>query len=162
MNKILIITDRVSITTQTLLKNLAKLGNFDPLICLNLNEVKNVVKKHYSDILIILLDIMMPGRSAMDFLRYIKTEKRFKNICVVFFTEKSFGEKFDKSGDGDDESSPPYPYIYISPGDNGFKSLQTLIMKVDETKDSLPYCKYCGGILAEGESICHVCGNKVD
>ena len=25
-----------------------------------------------------------------------------------------------------------------------------------------PYCKYCGSNLSEGQSICHVCKNKVD
>jgi len=51
-----------------------------------------------------------------------------------------------------------------------FKSLdsETPILDLLQAKDptvkepkQTPYCKYCGGTLAKGESICHVCGNKV-
>jgi hypothetical protein len=28
--------------------------------------------------------------------------------------------------------------------------------------ESKPYCKHCGALLVEGESICHVCKNRVD
>lgn len=176
MKKVLIISDIVGTTTRNLLKNLAKLGKFDTLTCTSGNEAKNVLEKYYSDISLILLDVLMPGRSGMEVLRYIKAEARFKHILVVLFTEKSFNEKLTKAdkqkstfgfrigyrpGDGDDDSSFPYPYIYISPGYDGFDSLQALIKKVGDPKQSLPYCTYCGGILVEGESICHVCGNKV-
>ncbi len=75
---------------------------------------------------------------------------------------KLFSSRGKNRGDSDDFY--PYPYIFkppTPPGDLGLEGqLQAKEPAVKEPEQA-PYCKYCGGILVKGESICHVCGNKV-
>lgn len=70
-----------------------------------------------------------------------------------------------RSEHGRDDDFFPYPFIFkppTPPGDIGSEG-QLLAKEPDITKEHeiATYCKYCGGILPNGESICHVCGNKV-
>ncbi len=55
-----------------------------------------MVEEHYDKIALILLDIMMPGRSGYSVLEEIKNSERYKDILVVLFTVKSFGEDVQK------------------------------------------------------------------
>ncbi|MFX0035915.1 MAG: hypothetical protein ACFE9I_09790, partial [Candidatus Hermodarchaeota archaeon] len=60
----------------------------------------------------------------------------------------------------------PYPYIFIPPTPPGDaelipKSQEKRPTSKEETNGEL-ICKYCGAILSEGESICHVCKNKIN
>jgi hypothetical protein len=85
-------------------------------------------------------------------------EERYNEISMVVF----FRSKKDK-----DKDFFPYPYIFkppTTPGDIGLEGQLQVKAKVLKTEslENVPYCKYCGGILVKGESICHVCGNKVD
>jgi len=72
------------------------MGDFDTLTSSNAKEAMREVESHYEDIALILLDVMMPGKSGMDVLRQIKEEERFKHILVVLFTVKSFAEDIQK------------------------------------------------------------------
>jgi hypothetical protein len=60
----------------------------------------------------------------------------------------------------------PYPYIFKPPKPPDDLGLTGEVKaKKPATEQEFipaPYCKYCGALLAKGESICHVCGNKVD
>lgn len=60
----------------------------------------------------------------------------------------------------------PYPYIFIPPTPPGDAELipkpqEKRPTSKEETNGEL-ICKYCGAILSEGESICHVCKNKIN
>ena len=92
--KILIVDDEPDILNLT--QKFLKMGNFDTLTSSNAKEAMREVESHYEDISLILLDVMMPGKSGMDVLRQIKEEERFKHILVVLFTVKSFAEDIQK------------------------------------------------------------------
>ena len=91
---ILIVDDEPDILNLT--EKFLKLGDFDTITCANAKEAMSVLEERYHDISLILLDVMMPGRSGMDVLRQIKAEERFNHILVVLFTVKSFNEDIQK------------------------------------------------------------------
>ncbi len=92
--KILIVDDEPDILNLT--QKFLKMGNFDTITSSNAKEAMREVESHYNDISLILLDVMMPGKSGMEVLRQIKEEERFKHILVVLFTVKSFAEDIQK------------------------------------------------------------------
>ena len=92
--KISIVDDEPDILNLT--QKFLKMGNFDTITSSNAKEAMKEVESHYDDIALILLDVMMPGKSGMDVLRQIKEEDRFKHILVVLFTVKSFAEDIQK------------------------------------------------------------------
>lgn len=71
----------------------------------------------------------------------------------------------DKSKDdkeSDFEFFAPYPTIPPhSPGSVGVAKQKFKTVVKEEKPRQEPYCKHCGSVLVKGESICHVCGNKV-
>jgi len=91
---ILVVDDEPDILNLT--EKFLKLGNFDTLTSANAKEAMQVVEERCNDISLMLLDVMMPGRSGMDVLRQIKAEDRYKHILVVLFTVKSFNEDIQK------------------------------------------------------------------
>ncbi len=92
--KILIVDDEPDILNLT--QKFLKMGNFDTITSSNAKEAMREVESHYNDISLILLDVMMPGKSGMEVLRQVKEEERFKHILVVLFTVKSFAEDIQK------------------------------------------------------------------
>ena len=94
-HRILIVDDEPDILNLT--EKFLKLDtNFDTITCANAKEAMSVLEERYHDISLILLDVMMPGRSGMDVLRQIKAEERFNHILVVLCTVKSFNEDIQK------------------------------------------------------------------
>ena len=92
---ILIVDDEPDILNLT--EKFLKLDpNFDTITCANAKEAMSILEEHCHDISLILLDVMMPGRSGMDVLRQIKADERFNHIQVVLFTVKSFNEDIQK------------------------------------------------------------------
>ena len=88
---ILIVDDEPDILNLT--EKFLKLDpNFDTITCANAKEAMSVLEERFHDISLMLLDIMMPGRSGIDVLREIKSDERFNHILVVLFTVKSFAE----------------------------------------------------------------------
>ncbi len=55
-----------------------------------------IIEENYDNIDLILLDIMMPGRSGYSVLEEVKNNEKFKDILVVLFTVKSFNEDVQK------------------------------------------------------------------
>ena len=92
--KILIVDDEPDILRLT--QKFLEMGHFDTITSNNAKEAMKEVESNYNDISLILLDVMMPGKSGMDVLRQIKEEDRFKHILVVLFTVKSFAEDIQK------------------------------------------------------------------
>jgi len=92
---ILIVDDEPDILNLT--EKFLKLDpNFDTITCANAKEAMSVLEERFHDISLMLLDIMMPGRSGIDVLREIKSDERFNHILVVLFTVKSFAEDIQK------------------------------------------------------------------
>ena len=70
-------------------------------------------------------------------------------------------------GDSDREGSdsdglPSFPFIPPSPpGPTGATEKKIPPSDIEEDLWDKPYCKNCGSIISEGESICPACGKKV-
>ena len=85
---------RINIVNLT--EKFLRLGDFDTITSNNAKEAMKMVEEHYDKIALILLDIMMPGRSGYSVLEEIKNSERYKDILVVLFTVKSFNEDVQK------------------------------------------------------------------
>lgn len=94
-NTILIVDDEPDIVTLTE-KFLKYDGKFDTITSNNAKEAMKMVEENYDRIALILLDIMMPGKSGYSVLEEIKNNERYKDILVVLFTVKSFNEDVQK------------------------------------------------------------------
>ena len=90
-NTILIVDDEPDIVNLT--EKFLRLGEFDTITSNNAKEAMKMVEEHHDKIALILLDIMMPGRSGIDVLREIKSDERFKDIPVELFPVKPFSGK---------------------------------------------------------------------
>jgi len=93
-NTILIVDDEPDIVNLT--EKFLKLGDFNTITSSNAKEAMKMVEENYKDIALILLDIMMPGRSGYSVLEEVKNTDKFKDILVVLFTVKSFNEDVQK------------------------------------------------------------------
>jgi len=93
-NTILIVDDEPDIVNLT--EKFLKLGEFDTITSNNAKEAMKMVEENYDRIALILLDIMMPGRSGYSVLEEIKNNEKYKDILVVLFTVKSFNEDVQK------------------------------------------------------------------
>lgn len=92
-------------------------------------------------------------------------------LGLIFLDCKRISERIGKTlsgdfDDNDDDGYLPFPYIFKPPSPPGDLSLEGQPQaKRFITKEALkykPYCKHCGSILPDGETICHVCGKKVE
>ena len=59
---ILIVDDEPDIVNLT--ERFLKIGNFNTITCNNGKEALKIVEERYSDIALVLLDVMMPGNEA--------------------------------------------------------------------------------------------------
>jgi CheY-like chemotaxis protein len=149
---ILVISEEPEIIS--LAKKFLKLGDYKTIITTNPNTALKILKDRYSEISMVLLDTMISHHGANTLLEEIKSIEEYKDIHVVLFSSKN--------DNGDDFF--PYPYIFkppTPPDDLGLEGQLQAKEPNDKEPVQFPYCKYCGGILVKGESVCHVCGNKV-
>ena len=91
---ILVVDDEPDIVNLT--QKFLELENYDTITCNNGKEALKIVEEKYPEILLILLDVMMPGVSGWEVLRNLKGNDLFKDILVVLFTVKSFNEDIQK------------------------------------------------------------------
>ena len=91
---ILIVDDEPDIVNLT--QKFLELGDFNTIACNNGKEALKIVAERHDDIALVLLDIMMPGKSGYAVLEEIKTNEKYKHIIVVLFTVKSFNEDVQK------------------------------------------------------------------
>ena len=91
---ILIVDDEPDIVNLT--EKFLNLGKFDTITCSNGKEAMKIIEEKHEQIALILLDIMMPGKSGYSVLEEIKGDQRYKDIIVILFTVKSFNEDIQK------------------------------------------------------------------
>jgi len=91
---ILIVDDEPDIVNLT--EKFLKLENLETLTANNGKEAMEIIKEKHDKISLILLDIMMPGKSGYSVLEEIKTHDVYKKILVILFTVKSFNEDIQK------------------------------------------------------------------
>jgi len=92
--KILIVDDEADIVNLT--EKFLKLENLETITANNGKEAMDLLKEHYEETALVLLDIMMPGKSGYSILEEIKTNKLYRDILVILFTVKSFNEDIQK------------------------------------------------------------------
>ena len=87
-------------------------------------------------------------------------------LGLIILDLKRFAERIKSKGfDWMGDDSLPYPFIFkppTPPGDLGLSGQAQL--KQPTPKEDLwdkPYCKNCGSIISEGQTICPACGKKV-
>ena len=93
-NSILICDDEPDIVS--LVEKFLQLDKYKTLTCSNGKEALKILEEKYDEILVILLDIMMPALSGFEVLRTIRTKDSYNDIKVILFTVKSFKEDIEK------------------------------------------------------------------
>ena len=97
-NSILICDDEPDIVS--LVQKFLQLDNYKTFTCNNGKEALKVLEEKYDEIILILLDVMMPGGfSGFEVLRTIKSKDSYNNIKVILFTVKSFKEDIEKGNE---------------------------------------------------------------
>ena len=96
-NTILICDDEPDIVS--LVQKFLQLDNFKTLTCSNGKEALKVLEEKYGEIVLILLDVMMPALSGFEVLRTIRSKDSYNNIKVILFTVKSFKEDIEKGNE---------------------------------------------------------------
>lgn len=110
---ILIVDDEPDITALT--SQVLHLGGFHTISCNNGSEALKILEEKCDGIALILLDVMMPGKSGFEILSEIKSNKRFDNIKVILFTVKTFQEdiKRGRSLGADAYLTKPFSINYL-------------------------------------------------
>ena len=93
-NTILICDDEPDIVS--LVQKFLQLDNYNILTCSNGKEALKIMEEKHDEILLILLDVMMPALSGFEVLRTIRSKDSYKDIKVILFTVKSFKEDLEK------------------------------------------------------------------
>ena len=96
-NSILICDDEPDIVS--LVQRFLQLDHYETVTCSNGKEALKCLEEKYNEIVLILLDVMMPGMSGFEVLRTIKSKDTYKEIKVILFTVKSFKEDKEKGND---------------------------------------------------------------
>lgn len=91
---ILIVDDEPDILNLT--QRFLKTENYKIITSSNGKEALKIIENKYSNIDLILLDVMMPGQSGFEVLRILKNNENFRKILVILFTVKSFKEDIEK------------------------------------------------------------------
>lgn len=93
-HRILICDDEPDILTLT--QKFLEMGGYTTIACNNGKEAMKIIEENHEEIDLILLDIMMPGKSGYNVLEEIKTNENYEHIIVVLFTVRSFNEDVQK------------------------------------------------------------------
>ncbi|MBY9012317.1 MAG: response regulator [Candidatus Lokiarchaeota archaeon] len=96
-NSILICDDEPDIVS--LVQRFLQLDRFSTLTCSNGKEALKTLEEKHEEVVLMLLDVMMPGMSGFEVLRTIKSKETYKNIKVILFTVKSFKEDKEKGNE---------------------------------------------------------------
>ncbi len=91
---ILIVDDEPDIVSLT--EKFLQIGQFNTITCNNGKEALKRLEDQFSEISLVLLDVMMPGVSGTEVLEIIKSKKDYEHIKVILFTVKSFREDIEQ------------------------------------------------------------------
>ena len=86
-NSILICDDEPDIVS--LVQRFLQLDNFETLTCSNGKEALKSLEEKYSEIVLILLDVMMPGTDGFETCKILKENSETAAIPVVLLTAKT-------------------------------------------------------------------------
>ncbi|MHA1625696.1 MAG: response regulator [Promethearchaeota archaeon] len=85
---ILVVDDEKDITLLT--KQFLELENYNIISANNGKEALQILEERYPEIVLVLLDIMMPQISGFDVLKKIKASEKYNDILIVLFSVKNF------------------------------------------------------------------------
>ena len=92
---ILIVDDESDITLLT--QRFLELENYNILSTNNGNEALQIIEDKHSEIILVLLDIMMPQISGFDVLKKIRSNNKYDDILIVIFSVKNFQMDIQKA-----------------------------------------------------------------
>ncbi|MHA1496239.1 MAG: response regulator [Promethearchaeota archaeon] len=67
-----------------------ELENYNIISANNGKEALQILEERYPEIVLVLLDIMMPQISGFDVLKKIKASEKYNDILIVLFSVKNF------------------------------------------------------------------------
>lgn len=94
-DKILIVDDERDITLLT--RRFLELEQYNIISANDGKEALQIIEERYSEIILVLLDIMMPQISGFDVLAKIKATEKYSDIIVVVFSVKNFQMDIQKA-----------------------------------------------------------------
>ncbi len=83
---ILIVDDEKDINL--LIEKVLKLEGFQTVSCTNGKDALDILEKKSDEIVLVLLDLLMPGISGFEILKRVKSSNTLNHIRVVIFTAK--------------------------------------------------------------------------
>ena len=92
---ILIVDDEQDITLLT--KRFLELEQYNIISANDGTKALQIIEERYSEIILVLLDIMMPQISGFDVLKKIKATEKYRDILVVLFSVKNFQMDIQKA-----------------------------------------------------------------
>jgi len=92
---ILIVDDEKDIILLT--KQFLELENYNIISANNGKEALKILEERYNEIILVLLDIMMPQISGFDVLKKIKAIEKYNDIFIVIFSVKNFQMDIQKA-----------------------------------------------------------------
>lgn len=92
---ILVVDDEKDITLLT--KQFLELENYNIISANNGVEALQIMEERYTEITLVLLDIMMPQISGFDVLKKIKAIEKYNEILIVLFSVKNFQMDIQKA-----------------------------------------------------------------
>jgi len=85
---ILVVDDEKDITLLT--KQFLELENYNIISANNGKDALQILEERFTEIILVLLDIMMPHISGFDVLKKIKAIEKYNEILIVLFSVKNF------------------------------------------------------------------------
>jgi len=134
-NTILVVDD--TITNLDILVEI--LDNYDVIEVTNGRDALEIVKEENIDL--ILLDIVMPDMDGFEVCQKLKSDKKTKNIPVIFITAKTDEEAIEKAYDtgGMDYITKPFKPKELLARVNTQLQIQKLISDLEDSKEELKF-----------------------
>jgi len=129
--KILIIDDELD--TRTFISNLLSSHGYEPIPAEN--RVEGLQKAMAEDPMVIIIDMMMPGKGGMQLYRDLKREEKLKNVPVIMLSTIDQKTYFQLQGVGCSrtEQDLPAAEVYLRKPHETDELLQ-ILKKLSKTK----------------------------
>ena len=129
--KILIIDDELD--TRTFISNLLSSHGYEPIPAEN--RVEGLQKAMAEDPMVIIIDMMMPGKGGMQLYRDLKREEKLKNVPVIMLSTIDQKTYFQLQGVGSSrmEQDLPAAEVYLRKPHETDELLQ-ILKKLSKTK----------------------------
>ncbi|MHA1439615.1 MAG: response regulator [Promethearchaeota archaeon] len=83
---ILIVDDEKEVIVHV--EKVLKLEGFQTISCTNEKDALGILEKKSDEIILVLLDLLMPGISGFEILKRVKNSNNLRHIRIIIFTAK--------------------------------------------------------------------------